>query len=219
MKAALAKSLELRRKRPFQQFGQSNDARTNNGATGCTDTCLQFLLLLWKGKWMTHDQIRAKVGHTNRYTGLNYSEVQAFCRAMGLPYQVKLGLSATEIFSLSNRAPVMVGEAYSWHPERRGYVYMGIRADGKPNGFAEQSGKTQLKGFTGAHATVLLGYDHTDSDAPYDVYVFEPNHGSPSRPEKPPYDEISTTQFRNLYASYTKVLGRKSYALVPTKSL
>lgn len=218
MDARLDKALDLRAAWPIQQFGQANDDLTNNGATGCTDTVIQTITRLWgKGSW-THNGIRRKVGHTNRYTGLKASEVQAFFRAVGVPYVLRSGynqLTADQMLAKSRLGPVLVGEMYSWHPEWYGYVYSGIRADGKPNGYAQpqsKAGKTQLSGFTGRHAFLLLGFDGSK------VYVHEPNHNSGSRPEKPRYDIITPAQFRNAVASFKNNTG-STYCFVPTKYL
>lgn len=214
--AILTRALAARRANPFAQFGQTDDALTSNGATGCTDTCLQFLSKLIKNVWYSHNTIRRKVGHTNTQTGLNYSEVGAFCRAVGLPYVVKLGLTASQILSLAKtRGPVLVGELYSWHPEWLDYVYGGVKADGKPNGVASprgKAGKNQLTGFTGRHAVLVLGVTTAG------VYVMEPNHASPARPEKPPYDVMTIAQFTNLVNTYKASTG-ESYAVYPTKVL
>jgi hypothetical protein len=215
--SALSRALAMRKADPYGQFGQSNDALSNNGATGCTDTVLQFLTKFVKDQWFTHDQIRRTVGHVNPKTGLNSSEVGAWFRAKGLPYVVKFNLTADEMLSLSRtRGPLMVCEVYSHHPEWRGCTYLGATADGKPNGYARPSkaaGKNQLKGFSGRHAIVLLGY--TDSN---NVYVMEPNHRSPARPQSVAYDIITVAQFRVLIAAY-KASNGSTYCAHPTKKL
>lgn len=223
----LQKALNLRKAKPFQQFGQAYDVYTANGATGCTHTICQFIALLWTGRMYTHDQISRMVGCPNqsnvssRYRrGLRYSEVQAFFRAIGAPYVVKLDLAPSAVISASVNGPVLFGETYSWHPEWKGFRYGTITADGKPNGFASPSGKagkTQLSGFTGAHAGALLGVG--DPGTGRVAYVMEPNHGSPSRPEKPPYDVMSMAQWTLAYTSYKRILGRAYYAVIPTKAL
>jgi len=214
---ALSRALSIRKANPYGQFGQTEDALTNNGATGCTDTVLQFVTKFVKDRWFTHNQIRRTVGHRNAGTGLTSSEVGAWFRAKGLPYVVKFNLTADQMLSLSRtRGPVMVGEMYSHHPEWRGYTYLGVTADGRPNGYArpdKAAGKNQLKGFTGRHMTLLLGY--TDSTH---VYVFEPNHNSPGRPQNVAYDVITVAQFKNLVASYRTSTGM-TYCAHPTKTL
>lgn len=213
----LRRAMALRRSKPFGQFGQANDYLSNNGATGCTDSVLQFIALFVKGVWYTHDQIRKRVGHTNRFTGLNSNEVGAWFRSVGLPYVVKFNLSVDQMLSLSRtRGPILIGEMYSHHPEWSGYVYNGIKADGKPNGYARPTGaagKNQLTGFTGRHAILLLGY--TDSTH---VYVFEPNHDSPGRPQNVAYDVITVTQLRNLVAAWQRSTGN-TYCAYPTRTL
>lgn len=219
--AMVRKILTAREVKPFQQFGQQYDALTNNGATGCTDTCLQFLIRLWKGYMPTHDQIRQKagLGYNQRFRGLRPPEVQAICRAYAIPYVVVTGMSADDVMRRSDMGPIGFGHSYSWWPEWRGRTYDGVTADGKPNWFARpyyKAGRTQLSGFVppnDAHYGLLLGRDPIDKQ----IYSWEPNHNSPSRPEDPPWDELTYDQFRGVYNSYQRVLGRTLYALVPTK--
>lgn len=219
------KAFNLRRKKPFQQFGQSYDRYTANGATGCTHTVLQFLALLWKNRWYTHDEISRMVGYPNqsaiasRYRrGLRPAEVQLFCQKAGLPYRVALGLTADQALAYTRLGPVGFGMAYSHVPEWKGYRYSGMVADGRPNGFARYHGKTQLVGFTGAHFGCVLA-DGTLTTGARAIVAWEPNHGSTARPEKPEYDMYSITQWRTLFNSYNTVLRRSTYALVPTRYL
>jgi hypothetical protein len=226
--ARLEKALAKRRAYPFQQFGQANDVYTANGATGCTHSGLQFLAYLWLRKWYTHDQISRLVGYpnqspiaSNHRRGLRPTEVQRFCTKVGLPYKVTIGLSASAVLTASAKGPVGIGVSYSYWPEWQNYRYRGVTADGHPNGFASphrHAGRTQLVGFApplDAHFGVLLGYDVGAGFA----YAWEPNHGSTARPERPPYDFMDRGQFIAVYRSYTTVLHRDYYALVPTRSL
>lgn len=222
--AIAKKAMKLRTDRPFQQFGQANDYATQGGAVGCTDSCLQYFALLWTGKWYTHDRIRQITG-APRTRGLRPDEVQAFCNYAKLPYQVRYGLTANTLLQLSAKGPVGFGHSYSYWPEWRGYRYAGRTADGYPNGYAgplNAAGRTQLAGFVppnDAHFGIVLGYDGSLSTYTRRVAAFEPNHDSPSRPENPPYDQMTSAQFRKVYESYRRVLGRSLYALVPTRSL
>lgn len=229
LSASAQKAIALRQRRPYQQFGQSGDTFTANGSTGCTHTVLQFLAELWGKGFYTHDQISRIAGYPNQSLvgnlanrrGLRPSEVQAFCDRIGLPYQVRLGLTPAAVLAAAQTAPVGFGHVYGWVPEWKGFRYAGRVADGQPNGFAQplgKAGKTQLTGFErGAHFACVLGAGQGATS--YQVYVQEPNHGSVSRPEKPPYDIYSKTQFERLYTSYQRVLGRTPYALVATRSL
>ncbi len=226
--ARLVKAIAARTRFPFQQFGQAGDTYTANGATGCTHTILQYLAYLWLKKWYTHDQISRIAGYpsqqyvdTNRRRGLRPTEVQRFCNVVGLPYQVRIGLTYAQVITESAKGPVGFGHSYSYWPEWQGYHYAGHVADGKPNGYAsplKHGGRTQLAGFVppkDAHFGVVLGYDVAQDN----LYAWEPNHGSASRPERPAYDFMSKLQFQRLFRSYSTVLGRDSYALVPTRSL
>lgn len=225
-----AAALATRANKPFQQFGQANDAYTANGATGCTHTVLQYLAWLVKKRWYTHDEISRMVGYPNqskialsRRRGLYPSEVGSFLRKAGLPYAVQYNLSAYKVLQISNAlGPVGFGHHYAWVPEWYEYTYRGVKADGKPNGFAHplrRAGKTQLTGWAGAHFGACLGWDpHLAVDKPR-VFIWEPNHGSSARPEKPSHDLIRSGQFRALYESYNKALGRAPYAVVPTKKI
>lgn len=225
LSARSEKVLAARRANPFQQFGQSADAYTANGATSCAHTVLQFLALLWTGQWYTQDELSRVVGYPNqsRYApaqrrGMRPSEVQAFIKRARLPYRVAFSLSSSDVIRASVMGPVGFGHAYSHWPEWKGARYGGVTADGSPNGFAlpnGRAGRTQLTGFNGAHFGLLIGRDAATDR----VYAWEPNHGSPARPERPPYDQMSTGQFRVVYDSYMRRFGRKPYAIVATKYL
>jgi hypothetical protein len=223
----LRKAMILRRKWPVQQFGQANDSSVYGGATACTHVILQSLIYLWKGRKVTIDDIsRAALypwpaGNPGK-RGLRPVEVQRVITHYGLPYQIKFGLTAAQVLTEAKKGPVGFGHTYGWWPEWKGYRYGGTYADGRPNGYATPTGKagrTQLTGFNnGAHFGLVLGVA-VDDQNPDLVYAFEPNHGSLSRPEKPPYDRMTRRQLTVVYDSYTKVLGRSPYAIVPTKTL
>ena len=213
MASALSRAIALRKKSPFGQFGQANDSLSNNGATGCTDTCLQFLAKLVKNVWYTHNQIRTRVGHKNPATGLNSTEVGAWFRAVGLPFVVKFNLTADQMLSLSRtRGPVLVAEIYGAHPAWKGYRGAPSRP---PNGFARPTGAAGRNQFSwsGRHAILLLGY--TDSNT---VYVMEPNHDSPARPQNVAYDVITVAQFRAVVAAWKRSVGN-TYCAYPTKAI
>jgi hypothetical protein len=219
--ARLVKALKVREGYPFQQFGQRNDARTRNGATGCTDTVLQYLILLWNGSYVTHDEIRTVAdvpGAPDR--GLYPREVQRVCAHYGIPYVVRTGLSWSEILLMARRAPVGIGHSYSYWPEWQGAVYNGVKADGQPNGYAQplrHAGRTQLTGFVpprDRHFGVIFGRSTQGN-----IFGWEPNHGSTLRPESPAWEYMEEIQFRRIVGSYKKVFGMPSYTLVPTRSL
>jgi hypothetical protein len=220
--ARTQKAMKLRTDRPFQQFGQTDDESTRNGANGCTHTVLQYLALLWRGRWYSQDQVSSLAGFPGGNRGLYPSEVQRFCDRAGIPYRVTHNLTALSVLKLSERGPVGFGHAYSHWPEWYGFRYGTIIADGRPNGYAgplRAAGKTQLSGFTGAHFGLVLGWDPSKTVTTRRVVAWEPNHDSPARPENPPYDQMTSGQFRIVYESYERVLRRTPYALVPTRNL
>ncbi len=215
--ARLRKALRVRKGDPFQQHGQKDDARTRNGATGCTDTVLQYLLVLWLGKHVTHDQIRTVAGVAGAPDrGLRPTEVQRVCDHYGLPYQVRTDMTFADVLYLTKRGPVGFGHAYNYWPEQLGKVYAGRKASGRINGFAQPlgtGGATQIGGVF-AHFGIVFGVSSQGN-----VFGWEPNHGSPARPERPAYEWMERDQFERVFESYQTGLGRGAYALIPTRSL
>lgn len=207
----------------LQQFGQGNDYTTFNGATGCTHTILQRLIKAAGHGYVSHDSISHIAGYPSPSQnkirrGLNSTEVARVMHHFALPMKVLGGTSFDDLKAYRDRGPIGLAVMYSWWPEERGCVYMGRRADGKPNGFAVKNGKTQLSGFTGRHMTLWLGSKSIQAgkDTLFYSYANEPNHGSPSRPERPSFDTMTTRQVRNAYDSYANANGGKRYAWVPT---
>ncbi len=216
------------RDNPLQQFGQSDDESTYNGATGCTHTLLQLLIKAKTGQLYSHDEISKiatypwPVNNPNRrgmYSGGNDNEVGRVLTKFGIPMQIIFGANWRDLIDIwSPRGPVMMGIVYGYWPEWRGYHYAGRVADGKPNGFAVHNGKTQLSGAEHIfHATFFIGHRYDPKREVTLAYAKEPNHGSPSRPEKPGYDIIKATQMRTAYQSYSRT-GRRSLAWTPTRT-
>jgi len=222
--------------RTLQQFGQNGDVSTFNGATGCTHTILQILILAKTGHIYSHDEISKIAGYpwpsqNPARRGLRTStdpnsELMRVVRHFGLPYKPVFYNSQvtdaiwTWLCNLNNaRGPVLVGVKYDWYPEHRGTVYNGHTADGRPNGYAEFNGATQITGFYGPHATLRVGYAKM-ADGRWHDFWREPNHGSPSRPERPAYDRFLSGQGRTAINSYRRLLvngtPRSLLFVVPT---
>lgn len=209
----------------LQQFGQSGDGSTYNGSTGCTHTVLQRLIKAKTGQHVTHDEISTIASypwpkHNPRmrglYSGGEDNEVGRVMAHYHLPYILKSNLSWAGVMAAATKGPVLIGVRYGYWPEDVGYVYHGVKADGKPGGFAFRNGKTQLRGFEkGYHAVLLLGQKMTDGT--YRSYANEPNHGSASRPEKPDYDSVRSAHAARAYAQYGST-GRALLAWVPTST-
>lgn len=208
-----------------QQFGQTNDSWVWDGATACTHTCWQKLLKLWKGLTYSLNSVntlagmpRNAVNDRDRPRGMTIAESKRLVARTGLPYVYKANPTIAQIRTYGQRGPVLYGVRYGSVPEKRGFVYRGQRADGRPNGFARVNGKTQLSGAEGIrHACLYLADRRIETSAGAyvrtEILRFEPNHGSPSRPERPPYDVISLAQLEREYRDYP---GER-FAFVPTR--
>lgn len=229
LKAILSKAMSRMQARlDFQQFGQANDDRVWNGATACTHTIVQSLYYIWFGKIITLNGVNSAAGmpanarnSKGQPRGMNNTELARAFQTLKLPYVVKFGLTFEQIMSYSNRAPVMYAMRYGSAPSQRGFVYKGVTAKAP---FARKHGRTQLTGFNdGRHAVLLLGYRQVKDLATgrkfFVAYRKEPNHHSSSRPERPPYDEITTVQAKREYLDYRDKLGNTLYCAIPTRSL
>lgn len=233
-KARLTEAIHVANANPWlQQFGQSNDDAAFNGASACTHTVCQFLALLWLKERLTINEVNMLAGMPYRPSklvngfriprGMNNIEFQTFCDRMKLPYVVRFGLPFETVLTYSNKAPVFYGNRYGSEPRKKGARYNGVTA--KPP-FATLNGATQLTGslINGRHAVTILGYrsvisDTTGKIAYYRAWRKDPNHGSPSRPERPPYDLIRTTEAKAEYLDYVKVSSSRVYCALPTRSL
>lgn len=209
----------------LQQFGQKDDESTWGGATGCTQTILQRLIKAKTGDYYSHDEISRIASYPwpennptmrGMWSGGGDNEVGRVLAHFNLPYQIVTGWSFDAVREESDKGPVMLAIRYGYWPEDRGYSYHGVKADGRPGGFAIKGGKTQLVGFDyGYHATLWLGRRTVSGQ--HRSYANEPNHGSESRPERPDFDVILTTQARRAYKKYGST-GRRLLAWVPTKA-
>lgn len=213
----------------FQQFGDGQNASTAGGKRGCTQTVLRFLAFGWTGRKYTQDDVSRMSGYPTlaqkqRGTGMTAGQCRTFFAAAKMPYRVVSFDHPIDPFYLMRIAnaygPVAIGVAYSHQPQMKGASYLGVKADGKPNGYAINNGKTQLSGFTGSHMDCVLGYyvirDAQKRIVDRIVACKDPNHGSVIRPERPAYDTMHQSQFIALYQSF-QVLGRPLYAIVPTE--
>lgn len=220
--------LDLMQMHPeIQQWGQNNDASTWNGHTACGHTCIQALILGWTGKMVTFDEISEAAGYPNmrqkaRQWGINSTQVIRALAHFGITYQfVRWAWADLEVHSMTH-GPVLFGCAYSAQPHWYGFKYGGKVADGVPNGYARplgEAGKTQLSGFNGGHAELLLGTkkvrNRDGSIRRIDDFIKDPNHGSTVRPEQPAYDIILSSQGEKLYGSWSELGGGSRWAFVP----
>ena len=207
------------------QFRQPDSEHVFGGTTACTHNILQLLTIGLLAKVLSLDEISVKSGYPFQpYTidaygrrvprGMRPAEVRRYVSAMGLPFALGERSWAQVLEAVVERGPVGFGCAYSEWPEWRGFTYKGTTADGRPNGFAIEHGKTQLTGFTGAHFGLFTWKGRTNS-----IGARDPNHNSAARPEKPAWDVMSLDQAKRLYLSYNRRLGRTLYALYPLERI
>lgn len=222
------KALRYARSHPPTQWqGDNTQGPFFGGSTGCAATAVQFILAL-HGKKVSLREIQTVAGYPDaeqyrNRIGLWDHQVVEVLAHYGVRYKYTTKLSYRDLMRISVRVgPVLFACTYGWWPERRGSVYYGQRADGKPNGYAQsdgRGGKDQLSGFeNGRHMGVLLSKRHRSGtpDSATKVYLWDPNHGSTARRHIPDYDVVTPNQWRQLYVSarLTSRNGRPM-ALVP----
>lgn len=203
-------------RRTRYQFGQPKDSLVDGGAVACTDTCIQLIKLMVDGRRVSLDKVRRlSGGPTDGSRGLRSSEALRAMRKLGLPYTTA-NLTARQAMDISRTlGPVIVAEAYWAHPQWMGSTYMGTRAGrfardarGKRRwvGYAKplrEAGKTQLTGFDGGHADLLVWANKRTA------FVRDPNHNSPARPERPAWDELTVKQLDRMLDSFVALAGAR----------
>lgn len=203
----------------LQQFGQGDDESTFNGATGCTHTIWQRIIKAYTGKYYSHDQLSHIAGYpwpvdNKLRRGMVDSESQRIIKHFGLPYKRISSPSWQAIIDATAKGPVVTGIMYGYWPEMVGAVYLGEKADGRPGGYAYRNGKTQLRGAEGIrHAILVLGDKMVNGTRR--IFANEPNHGSPSRKEKPDYDAVKNTHAKRAYEKFN---GTR-FAYIPTRTV
>lgn len=195
----------------LQQFGQRDDGDVWEGKTACTHTVCQFLSLAWNGTIPSLNEVNRMAGMKPNPTndkgeprGMVQSEFKQFLKAGKIPMEVRLGLPFAALMKAADDGPVFYAMRYGSAPKK---------TRKHPNG-TTQTGKKTAKM---RHAVVMLG--HLKVGNGVEVYRKDPNHGSATRPERPPYDTISDRQARIEYEDYKNKLGNTLYAALPTRQL
>ena len=200
----------------LQQFGQSNDDEVHDGRTACTHTVCQFLSLVWNGRIPTLNEVNRRAGmppnarnKKGEERGMRPEEFERYLDAEKIPMEVRFGLPYSKLMDASDDAPVFYGMRYGSAPKA---------SKNHPNGATQTSPK---KVADVRHAVVMLGFLQIKGggSSRIEIYRKEPNHGSPPRPEHPPYDTISDRQGRIEYEAFKTKLKMDLYAALPTRPL
>lgn len=223
-KAVLDKLLASRKKNPYGQFGTTDDESTDNGQLACTHAVWRFIIHAYTGKWYSFDQISHMAGFPfgggSRNRGMSVDEAKRLILVTKIPYVYKNNLTGSELLIASNKGPVMFAMRYGNWPNW--FKYRGKTTHSPYARPVSHAGRNQFTGFFGSHAGVLLGFVRVMSGGKFvrnDCYVFEPNHNSPARPEKVPYDVVTQTDLTRAYLAVKTQLGWSvTMAFVPTKA-
>jgi hypothetical protein len=196
------------------QFEQRDDESTYNGSTGCTHSNLQSLNLAIHGDFLSHDEISKLCGYPwpednpgkrgMRVSDQPSEELPTCLRRLHLPYEIHFFARMTDavwtyICERNNNGPILTAVNYPYLPRHKG---SGL------NGHAELGGATQ-SGLTGGHSVIRLGYDKRTDTHGSDVkpiarwhdWWHDPDHASPARPERPPFDRFLSPQGRKAIES------------------
>ena len=211
---ALPHSINILKYPARYQFGQPN--APCGGSSCCTDTCIQMIVEYYKeehhGLSLIRKRAQAKTNFDERpCTGINHIEVLNALASFGLGhYKVAFGADALTVWRKLSVGPVLVGVHYGSYPTRKGKCN---------SNNAEYAGKTDC-GFNGAHAVLAVHKrNHTVNGKTHrDIFIRDPDHNSPARPEKPPYDIITRGQLNRAMKNlprHTKFTN--TYIIYPTK--
>ena len=218
--------LKILNRRNRYQFGQpSRGTRlVDGGAVACSDTCVQLIVLMAKGKKVSLDNVRRRSGARAGFPTTPEQVVRAL-RSYGLPYEIRRNMRASDVRRMTRqRGPVIIGEKYWAHPQWEGYHYMGRTLNGLARNDAHRtvrvnfarphrkSGLTQWT-FRGGHA-VLAATDVMVAGQ-WLPAVRDSNHNSWTRPERPAYDAVSMFQLNRMLKSWPG----GSLAIVPTRAV
>jgi hypothetical protein len=146
-----------------------------------------MIIEYWLEQPVTLMAIRKASGETDMCDGLSPTEAKRALNYFGITwYQWFSGASGLTVLSKlqAGYTPILVPTHYGSYPNS---------TSGKcgNSNKAEYSGRTDCS-FRGAHAVLAeKAVAHTNH---YDIITRDPDHNSVSRPEKPLYDRITTSQ-------------------------
>ncbi len=210
-------------RRRLQQHRQADDDLVHDGTTACTHVICQYLALVWHDKFFTLNEVNEMAemppnatNQDGRPRGMLAPELKAFFKNADIPMVVRYDRPFEDLLKTSKRGPVFYAIRYGSAPR--------LKDTPTENGFARpfpplRRGATQVGSASTRHAAVMLGFlERHDADGNVtatNVYRKEPNHGSASRPERPPFDVIFGHQARREYEDYRDKLDQRLYAAWP----
>jgi hypothetical protein len=213
------------------QFGQPPETTrlVMGGAVACTDTCIQIIALMARGKRVSLDKVRRLSGAPAGQPMEPDEAIRALAK-LGMAYEIRRGLRIDDLFRYTaSRGPIILCERYWAHPQWKGSSYLGVPADGKARddtgrqafvGFSrplERSGLTQST-FRDGHAILLarpMGKGERPDADQRAMKLRDPNHNSEARPERPAWDIVSGVQLGRMLRSWPG----DSLCLVPSRKL
>lgn len=189
---------------PRFQFGQAG--APCGGSSCCTDTCIQMIIEYWTDRLISLSSIRRASGETVACSGLNFAQALKALRHFGITwYQPSYGADSTYVINKlrAGYTPILVATHYGSYPNS---------TSGRCGNYnkAAYNGRTDCH-FRGGHATLAIGTSNY-------VLMRDPDHNSPSRPEKPLYDKITASQLNATMKNLPKYTPwRTTGILYPTK--
>lgn len=221
--------LDVSRKDHRFQFGQQRGHNLIPEGNACGANVIQRIVNIYNGERVSMDRVVRAAGADPdelRHRGLYTSEMMRALQRL-VPQALYTAASGTLTYEQASdlartNGPVIFIARYGEWPEWQGYQYRGVKADGKPNGYAKPigaAGKTQLTGFdNGAHYGLLLSSGQFPRWTKH--WVHDSNHNSVVRPEEPLWDEMNMTQWAHLFTSGADVTrSRRTWAAYPTAKL
>jgi hypothetical protein len=203
--------LNILRRRNRYQFGQPPHTCSLVRRSGCSDTSIQMIVLMAKGKSVSLNDVRRRSG-APASAPMTVAQALRALRSYGLRYTARSDLGALGVMRVARlKGPVIVCERYWAHPQWIGSEYARKTLSGfsrNDNGSLirvgaarplRHAGLTQWT-FRGGHAVLVATDDWIGKE--HVAIVRDPNHNSPSRPERPAYDIVSVGQLNRMLGSW-----------------
>jgi len=204
-------SLDILDYEPKFQFGQPGVPWALQ-KVACTDTCVQMVIRYYKDRTISLNEIRRDSGQVPYGTGLTVTQALRALSLNGVSnYRWITGYNRAFMVARLKLGPIIVATNYRYYPAWKGHCSSTISK-------AAVGGKTDCT-FTGAHAVLVIKampvYGSSGITG-YEYLVRDPDHDSPSRPERPRYDRISEAQLKKAMDYITYLPGwDKSTVLYP----